>query len=163
MGDLSVQVEMRGDEKALESRSIRNAEKLATMLEDYLKQRFGYKTPAVTFGLPRYLVSARRKKYDLYLRVTPPNCDFWPSDTLVIARIGFHQQRKGHGTHLMSFFVSNADRFGFTHIGIESMNPNSSAFAAALGFAPHRSERHVRAPVEVVQRFLPRAEPGHNP
>ncbi len=40
MGDLSVQAEMRGDEKALESRSIRNAEKLATMLEDYLKQRF---------------------------------------------------------------------------------------------------------------------------
>lgn len=95
MGDLSVQAEMRGDDKALERHSIRNAEKLAMMLEDYLKQRFGYKSPAVTFGMPRYLVSARRKKYDLYLRVTPPNCELWPSDTLVIAKIGFHQQRRG--------------------------------------------------------------------
>lgn len=55
MGDLSVQAEMRGDEKALESRSIRNAEKLATMLEDYLKQRFGYKAPGSYFRLASLL------------------------------------------------------------------------------------------------------------
>lgn len=38
MGDLSVQAEMRGDDKALKRHSIRNAEKLAMMLEDYSRR-----------------------------------------------------------------------------------------------------------------------------
>lgn len=138
----------------VELRSRANAKVFAALLTDYLKQRFKYKLPAVTFGLPTYLVDARRKRYDLYFRVTPPKSILWDSNTLVVARIGFHQERKGHGTDMMAFLVRIAGQVGYTHIGIEQANENATAFGAKLGFTQFVTEKNFLASVEEVRKRL---------
>lgn len=138
-----------------ELRSGANAEVFADCLKQYLKRRFDCKRPAVRFGLPRYLVVARRKQFDLYFRVTPPKGDLWRSDTLVVARIGFDQERKGHGTDLLRFLVGIAEAVGFTHIGIESANGDCSAFAARLGLTPYGRPDNFLASVADISERLP--------
>lgn len=138
-----------------EARSEASAKVFAELLTDYLKQRFKYKLPAVTFGLPTHLVDARRKRYDLYFRVTPPKSTLWSSNTLVVARIGFHQEREGHGTNMMAFLVRIAEQVGYTHIGIEQANEKAAALGAKLGFTQFGTEKNFLAPVEEVRKRLP--------
>lgn len=47
-------------------------------------------------------------------RVTPVRNKRWDSNTLAIARIHFHEQKKGHRTDLMTFLVKIACRVGYT-------------------------------------------------
>ncbi len=69
-------------------------------LDAFLRDRFRYKTSGMTFYVAGYdIMYARRKKYDVYLRFK----DLYRNQptTLVIARIGFDRERKGHGTALV--------------------------------------------------------------
>ena len=97
----------------------------------YLMNRFGYKRRPATHN--RRTISARLKKFDLYFRFRSSRTP-WDVDTLVIARIGFQEVRQGHGTDLIRFIVSLADKYGIKKIGIEETNENSSLFAQKLGF-----------------------------
>ncbi|WP_179085172.1 GNAT family N-acetyltransferase [Aquipseudomonas alcaligenes] len=100
------------------------------------------------------------KKYDLYFRVTPARTKRWDSNTLVIARIHFHEQRKGHGTDLMNFLVTIADRVGYTSIGIEQTNENSRRFGAKLGFTAIAGSNDMVASVEEITQQLTKAQRG---
>ena len=58
----------------------------------------------------------------------------FPPDCLIIARIGFNQERIGHGTAFIRFLTEIAIKYGFNHIGMESTNEKSSSLAEKLGF-----------------------------
>lgn len=58
----------------------------------------------------------------------------FPLDCLIIARISFDKERIGHGSHFVKFLAETALKYGFKHIGIESVNYKSIAFAEKLGF-----------------------------
>lgn len=122
----------------------------ALLLKEHLKERFGYKRLRVSKGLGR-TVTAKTAKYDLYFRVTPVYVDGrWDSNTLVVARIGFQDERKGHGRALLQFLVDVADKLPYTHIGIEEANPEATAFGVRFGFSQIEKRRDLLAPVEVV-------------
>ncbi|HDX8903690.1 TPA: hypothetical protein RQN97_001659 [Klebsiella michiganensis] len=52
----------------------------------------------------------------------------------MIARIGFENQRNGHGTSLLKVLTKVAKKYGYNYIAIESVNSNSKAFALNFGF-----------------------------
>jgi GNAT superfamily N-acetyltransferase len=93
----------------------RQIEQLATDLEAFILQRFNYKRKCV-FGQWNTL-DVHRKRVHLYLRFKPKG--FWPEDTLVIARIEFLEQRKGHGTALLLMLAELADKYGYKRVGVE--------------------------------------------
>lgn len=126
----------------------------AALLTEYLKEAFSYKRPAVTLGISPCTVCARTAKYDLYFRVTPHSTLDWESNTLVVSRIGFSQQRKGYGKDLMQFLVSAATSLPYTHIGIEQANPNAMAFGAKFGFTSHGEGKNLLASVDKVMKHL---------
>ncbi|MEE1949263.1 hypothetical protein V0R48_09780 [Pseudomonas alcaligenes] len=126
----------------------------AALLTDYLKERFNYKRPSVRLGISSCSVVAQTAQYDLYFRVTPPDMRDWNSNTLVVARLGFREQRQGHGRDLLRFIVDLASKLPFTHIGIEQANPNAVAFGAKFGFAQYGTGKDLLAPVEEVRKNL---------
>jgi hypothetical protein len=97
-------------------------------LNKYLQNRFDYKRrPAsVVWGNK---INARRAKFDLYLRYRLSN-----KDSLVIARIYFNEERKGHGTHFLKFICKLASVHDIKQIIIECPNENSLEFGRKLGF-----------------------------
>jgi hypothetical protein len=100
----------------------------------YLKGRFLYKKNFAYWNGSGN-VGAKSKKFDLYLRLFVGE-GYWPNNTLVIARIAFHSQRKGHGTDLLQYLNNYAIQSGYENIGIESVNVNSAAFGNRYGFSP---------------------------
>lgn len=80
---------------------------------------------------------------DLYLRF-PPKSGNWPTDTLVIARIGFQDQRAGHGTSLLQFFVELSSIYGYANIGIEETHRGDGIqnFVRKHGFRPLDNNRN---------------------
>jgi len=82
-------------------------------------------------------VKAETAKYDLYFRLFPNPKTIWPRDTLVIARINFKEQRKGHGRKLLTMLVDLSAEIGYDKIAIETTTSEASArFAERFGFQP---------------------------
>lgn len=126
----------------------------AALLKEHLKKHFGYKRLRVREGLGRTVV-AKTAKYDLYFRVTPVYVDGgWDSNTLVVARIGFEDERKGHGRALLQFLVDIADKLPYTHIGIEQANPDATAFGTRFGFCRHGEGKNLLASADDVRKNL---------
>lgn len=102
-------------------------------MDYYLMKRFRYRVSLVHLT-PDNIVTTRRNSWiDLYLRIRRVESLF-PSDYLIIARISFSKERIGNGTHFVRFLSGIALKYGFKHIGIESTNEKSRAFAGKLGF-----------------------------
>ena len=99
-------------------------------LNKYLQRQFNYKRPPARVGMQDN-ITAKRVKFDLYLRYR--KCD---QDNLVIARIYFEEERKGHGTRLLKFICQHAAVHNFKYIVIETPNENSLAFGRKFGFTP---------------------------
>ena len=99
----------------------------------YLINRFGYKKKTAYISHDGRTITAKRKLFDLYFRWLPGNSD-WGMNTLVVARIHFHQTRVGHGSALINFLVEQAPCYGYQQIAIEYANSNSAAFAQRQGF-----------------------------
>ena len=114
-------------------------EMILQAINEYLMDKFEYKTPPAHLGLNKSTIDARRKKVDLYLRMIEFSGGLWDTDTFVIARIGFQEERKGHGTDFLRF-LTNVLPVQYKYIGIECVNENSSQFAERLGFKPHKSD-----------------------
>lgn len=108
-------------------------EEIRTEIDNYLMKRFKYRLPLVYLTPDNIIVTRRNKRVDLYLRIRREESLF-PPDCLIIARIGFQKERAGHGSHFMRFLSEIALKYGFRHIGIESVNDKSRTFAEKLGF-----------------------------
>jgi predicted GNAT superfamily acetyltransferase len=103
-------------------------------LDAYLRTQFNYKNRVSEVGgFGVSIDTPRKKRVELYLRYKPTYEPYLPN-TLVIARIGFQETRKGHGTSLLRFIAAVADQFGIDHIALEQVSENSKAFCKALGF-----------------------------
>ncbi|MDH4847959.1 GNAT family N-acetyltransferase [Pseudomonas sp. BN605] len=134
----------------------RRCEDLLPHIADLILDRFTYK--------PRYVqqqlwtsgdtVSARTKQYDIYLRLFTPPESFWPRECLVLARLGFKQQRAGHGRALVERLLKLAPEFGYRYLAIECANARSSAFAQRLGFTPYEDGRHWVGAIEAIQQAI---------
>ena len=131
---------------------------LQSKLARFLTRQFEYKQDRVNRSLIVGLaptVKADTPKYDLYFRLFPHPDAGWPRETLVIARIGFKNERKGHGRSLLTFVTDLAPEIGYKHIAIECANENSSAFGKRFGLQPmDERERNWIGSVVDVQRAL---------
>lgn len=112
---------------------------LKEKLSVFLQEQFGLKKSSVNrhlhIGLGSTVKADNPKyNYDLYFRLFPNLKAGWPRETLVIARIYFEEQRKGHGRTLLNWLVQLAPAIGYKYIAIEAANENSSAFGKRFGF-----------------------------
>lgn len=102
-------------------------------IDSYLMKRFKYRLSLVYLTNDNVIVTRRNSHVDLYLRIRKVKSLF-PPDCLIIARIVFQKECIGHGTHFVRFLSEIALKYGFKHIGIESINDKSRSFAEKLGF-----------------------------
>jgi GNAT superfamily N-acetyltransferase len=107
---------------------------LVIELNNYLQEQFSYKTPAARRSFSNK-INAYRAKFDLHFRYRPFN-----EDTLVIARMFFTEERKGHGTRLLNFLCSIAAEHNIKDIILECPNENATEFGKALGFTTLSNE-----------------------
>lgn len=108
-------------------------EEIRKEIDSYLMERFKYRLSLVYLTPDNIVATRRNSRIDLYLRIRKVESLF-PPDCLIIARIGFLKERIGNGSHFVSFLTEIAIKYGFIHIGIESVNDKSKAFAEKLGF-----------------------------
>lgn len=140
------------------------SEELVISLRDFIVERFLYKPRYVqqqvssSFGT----IAARTKKFDLYFRLFARPDHICPRDCLVIARIGFKQQRSGHGSALVSYLLELAPTIGYRHVAIECANANSAAFAERLGFSPFEKRRHWVGSIDAIRKALATRSLAHS-
>lgn len=108
-------------------------EEIREAIDTYLMKRFKYRLSLVRLTPDNIVTTRRNSRIDLYLRIRRIKCLF-PPDCLIIARISFKKERIGHGSHFVRFLAETALKYGYRHIGIESTNHKSKAFAEKLGF-----------------------------
>ncbi|MDD2245100.1 MAG: GNAT family N-acetyltransferase [Bacteroidales bacterium] len=108
-------------------------EEIRKAIDLYLMKRFKYRLSLVYLTSDNVVTCRRTSRVDLYLRIRRKESLF-PPDCLIIARIRFRKERIGHGTHFVRFLSGIALKYGFKHIGIESVNEKSRSFAEKLGF-----------------------------
>lgn len=115
-------------------------DRLLGELTPYLMENFDYSERGVKrilhsgFGTT---VKAETAKYELYFRLFPNPKTIWPRDTLVIAKINFKEQRKGHGRKLLGMLVDLSEEIGYDKIAIETtISEASASFAKRFGFQP---------------------------
>jgi len=80
---------------------------------------------------------ASSKMFNLYIRHSLPKDrkhSLWDDKTLIIANIGFKDQRVGNGTSLLHFLVTQSKVLNFEKIGIEMTNDTAASFAKKHGF-----------------------------
>ena len=100
---------------------------------DYLMQRFHYKTPPAHPNLHKQSLYASCRQFDLYLRFKPVSTQ-WNNRTIVLARQEFFRHHAKHSTALLHFLVGQAAIFDYDKIGIELASAQSSTWAASQGF-----------------------------
>lgn len=108
-------------------------EEIREVIDTYLMKRFKYHRPLVFLTTDNVVTTRRNSRIDLYLRIRR-KVSLFPSDCFIIARISFKKERVGHGSHFVGFLAEIAIKYGYKHIGIESVNDKSRAFAEKLGF-----------------------------
>lgn len=143
-------------DKEWKAYAIQQCSALLPHLQAFILERFGYKPSYIKTRLHSLFgtVTALTKQYDLYIRLFGGPDDFWPRERLVLARIIFLEERAGHGRALMSLLIELAPLLGYRYIGIESTNPNSSAFALRLGFTPDEHGHNWIADIETLKTGL---------
>lgn len=133
-------------------------DELIPHIAEFILERFTYQPRYVqqlvwrTFGT----VSALSKQFDIYIRMFTKPDGFWPRECLVLARIGFKQQRAGHGRALVEMLLELAPTLGYRYLAIESANAKASAFAKKLGFTPYENGRHWVGAIDAVREALDR-------
>ncbi|NDV83144.1 GNAT family N-acetyltransferase [Bacteroides sp. 51] len=108
-------------------------EEIRKEIDIYLMKRFKYRLSLVYLTPDNIIVTRRNKRVDLYLRIRRV-ASIFPPDCLIIARTCFRKERIGNGVHFVSFLSGIVLKYGFRHIGIESVNKKSRSFAEKLGF-----------------------------
>lgn len=127
-------------------------EEIRKEIDTYLMKRFKYRLSLASLT-PDNIVSTRRNsRVDLYLRIRRVRSLF-PPDCLIIVRIWFSKERIGHGTHFVRFLSEIALKYGFNHIGIESTNEKSRAFAKKLRFHSIDGSNYVVSVKHLISYF----------
>lgn len=86
-------------------------------LNEYLIKRYGYKTrPALL--LPGFRINVSRSLVYMYARLRP-NPVIWGEDTLVLAKLGFKNLRRGNGASFLKFLVQNYSALKVDYLGVE--------------------------------------------
>lgn len=112
---------------------MKECETIRKEIDSYLMKRFKYRVSLIYLTPDNIIVCRRNSRVSLYLRIRRIESLF-PPDCLIIARISFRKERAGNGTHFARFLSEIAVKYGYRHIGIESVNEKSRAFAEKLGF-----------------------------
>ncbi|KZN58904.1 hypothetical protein N473_26160 [Pseudoalteromonas luteoviolacea CPMOR-1] len=103
-------------------------------LHGYLKTKFNYKRKMGNLSpLNNNTISINRNRVSMYLRYKPSNA-VNRENMLVIARIEFEEQRKGHGTDFLKFLCKFSGKYKIQNIALEQTNVSSSSFARKHGF-----------------------------
>jgi len=133
-----------------------SCEALKPYLASFLIERFAYKPRYVNQNLARSFstISARTKKYDLYLRAFGRPNGFWPRECITLARLMFKEQRIGHGRDLLEMLVALAPEFGYKFLAIECANKNAAAFGQRMGFTSYENGQHWVGSISDVQQAL---------
>ena len=127
-------------------------EEIRKEIDEYLMQRFEYCCSLLYLTPDNIIVARRVTRINLYLRLRrkeslfPPNC-------LIIARLGYRKERIGHGTHFIKFLTEIALKYKFSHIGLESVNDKSKAFAKKLGFHSIDGANYIVAIENLISYF----------
>lgn len=121
-------------------------------IDCYLMERFKYRLSLVYLTSDNIIICRRNSRVNLYLRIRRMESLF-PTDCLIIARIGFTKERIGHGAHFVQFLTRIAMKYGFAYIGIESTNEKSKAFAEKLGFRSIDISNYVASVEDLVAYF----------
>lgn len=108
-------------------------EEIRSEIDSYLMNRFKYRLSLVHLKPDNIIATRRNSRIDLYLRIRRM-ASLFPPDCLIIARLGFSKERRGHGSHFVRFLFGIALKYGFKHIGLESINHKSASLARKLGF-----------------------------
>jgi len=127
-------------------------EEIREAIDIYLMKRFKYRRSLVRLTPDNIVTTRRNSRVDIYLRIRRVKSLF-PPDCLIIARIGFNNERVGHGSHFVVFLAEIALKYGFKHIGIESANHKSRAFAEKLGFQSIDGSNYAVSVKELILYF----------
>lgn len=104
-------------------------------LNIYLMERFGYKKSCALPSLG-VNITARRHKFDLYIRVFERENVYWGGKAIVISRIEFIKKRKGNESNFLQFIIDFAQKYQYEVIGIEQAStPEIHSFAQKHGFS----------------------------
>lgn len=147
---------MCATDEAWRASAERCCEELIPHLAKFIADRFSLKSTFVHRNLWRTYatVSARTTKYDIYLCMFKKPYVFWSRECLVLARIGFKEQRVGHGRALVELLVSLAPDLGYRFLVVEFANAYSAAFAEKLGFVPYENGLHWVGSVDAIRGTL---------
>lgn len=121
-------------------------------IDNYLMKQFKYRLSLVYLTPDNIIVTRRNKRIDLYFRIRKVESIF-PPDCLIIARISFRKERVGYGTHFVHFLTEIAVKYGFKHIGIESVNEKSKTFAEKLRFQSIDHSNYVASVEDLISYF----------
>jgi len=127
-------------------------EEIREAIDIYLMKRFKYRCSLVYLTPDNIVMTRRNSRVNLYLRIRRKESLF-PSDCLIIARIGFKKERIGHGFHFVRFLTGIALKYGYKHIGIESTNEKSRSFAEKLDFQSIDDSNYVIAVNSLIDYF----------
>jgi hypothetical protein len=135
-------------------RSFKNMEEevlnFSDVITEYLKTRFSCK---VRRKIDRQRIFLEANDLDLMFRykfTSSVSLD----NNLVIARIEFPEERRGHGTNLLKKVANMASKYGIENITIESVNNKSRSFAEKLGFKQARIEDVYHIDVNTLTKNL---------
>lgn len=127
-------------------------EEIRNEIDMHLMKHFKYRVSLVYLTPDNVVTTRRNSRVDLHLRIRKVESIF-PPDCLIIARISFRKERIGHGTHFVRFLAEIAIKYGFKHIGIESVNEKSRVFAEKLGFHSIDGSNYVVSVDKLISYF----------
>ncbi len=152
----------RGEVSFMQGSNLKNlCSEFTNELDQFVRQRFRYVSKSARLGMSN-TIDVRRVPVSLYLRFRP--LAFWPTDSIVIARIEFSRERKGHGRALLQFFVDASATYGVRSIGLEQTHDgdNIQGFARKFGFLPYKNEDNWLVSIDTLREKLMEPAPLEN-
>lgn len=131
----------------------------AEEIDAFYRAEFRYRSKCANPRFPT--VDIHRAAVRLYLRFKVS--EIGSGNTVVIAAIGFREQRRGHGTRLLAKLVEISNQYGITSIGVEqtSFEPGIQNFLRKFGFQNHINERNWIVSVDMLRDHFERAADLH--
>ena len=107
----------------------------------YLMRTYHYRKPPAEFhSLQENIIVARKKMFDLYIRLFDVGYNNG-MPTIVIARIEFYKTRKGYGSNFLKLISEIAIKYQYEIIEFECcMTKPGISFAKKLGFQKKDAE-----------------------
>lgn len=115
---------------------------ISCLVRRFATEQFGYSRMRISSlelirkkPQPRVNVALNKSLIDLYLRFGKyPLADHGDKKCIIVARIGFREQKHGYGTTLLKELCNFGDKFGYEYLEVERPNPDCQSFMKKLGF-----------------------------